>query len=109
MPTKPKLAKDTIVESLELTGPGNDTDYVFDSSAGQIVIGSLANGAVPKPYALARARANKDIMTMTVLMVRAKAGERAAQIEDILEQLDTEEFEKFFQGWNDHSGVEAGE
>lgn len=106
MPSKPKLAKD---DAIAVGNPGEDEDFVFESSAGTIRLPSLATGPMPKPYAMARARADKDIMTMTVLVVRAKAGDRAGAVEDILAQLDEQEFEKFFRGWNEHSGVELGE
>lgn len=118
MPTKPKTAKAaaivdaddfTVVDADEEVGPGSDDTFVHETPYGTIEISSLAVGPNPKPYALARARANKDMMTMTVLMVRAKAGDNASQVEDILEKLDEDQFEDFFNGWNKFSGVTQGE
>lgn len=105
MPSKPKLAKDEILAGT----PSEDEEFVFESSAGTIRLPSLATGPMPRPYAMARARADKDIMTMTVLIIRAKAGTRSDEVEDILAQMDTDEFEKFFRGWNEFSGVDLGE
>lgn len=115
MPTKPKTAKaaaideDFTLNEGDATGPGSDDVFVHETPYGTIRISSLAVGPNPKPYALARARANKDMMTMTALMVRAKAGENASQVEDILEQLDEEQFEDFFNSWQAFSGVSQGE
>lgn len=108
MPTKPKPRTVEIIEE-DPVGPPSDETYFFPTEYGDITLPSLSTGPVPKPYAFARARADKDMMTMMVLMVRAKAGENADRIENILAQLDEQEFEAFFKGWNSHSGVTAGE
>jgi hypothetical protein len=92
------------------TGPGSDDEFTYSTSAGDVVVPSLANVPKLKGLEVMEIQAIEDATVrearLTVVLLHRAAGPAAMRV---IAQLDMEELGEFVQAWAEHSGVGLGE
>lgn len=91
-------------------GSGHDDDYIFTTRSGKTIrVRSMAKGKNPPPFAMMEAEATKNFSAMTILVLKAKSGKDWPAVQEILREMEEDEFKEFSEGYSVHSGVTPGE